>query len=91
MAHSLSAKKRIRQGEKRRARNRWRKRRVKDEVKSFLAAVHEGDATKAAEAFRNASKALDQVAATGTIHRNAAARTKSRLARRLNALQPAAA
>ena len=87
MAHTLSAKKRIRQSEAARARNRWRKRNVKDDVKEFLTAVHDGNAEKATEAYRSMTKALDQVAATGTIHRNAAARTKSRMAKRLNAMK----
>ena len=42
MAHSLSAKKRVRQAEKRRARNRARKELVKDQVKSFSAAIVAG-------------------------------------------------
>jgi len=86
MAHSRSAQKRIRQNLKQRARNRWRKREVKESVKVFLDAVHDGDVAKATEAFRVTTKALDKVASKGTIHRNAAARRKSRLARRLNAM-----
>ena len=90
MAHSASANKRIRQNEKRNARNRWRKRRVKGDVKTFLDAVHDGDAAKATDAYKAATKTLDQVAAAGTIHKNAAARTKSRLAKRLNAMKAGA-
>ncbi|MEX2673270.1 MAG: 30S ribosomal protein S20 [Phycisphaeraceae bacterium] len=91
MAHSLSAKKRIRQNVKSRAVNRWRKSRVKDDVKTFLLAVREGDATKAEEAYKAASRTLDKVAAAGTIHKNTAARRKSRLAKRLHKLtQPSA-
>ncbi len=89
MAHSLSAKKRMRQDAARNSRNRWRKRRVKAGVKTFLDAVHDGDQAKATEAYRAITKTLDQVAATGTIHKNAAARTKSRLAKRLSAMQAA--
>lgn len=87
MASSLSAEKRNRQNVKLRARNRWRKRRVKDSVKSFTDAIQDGDVKKAEESYRDATKALDQVASKGTIHKNAAARSKSRLARRLNALK----
>ena len=83
MAHSLSARKRIRQNVKRRARNRWRKGRVKDVLKDFEAAIAAGDKAKAAEAINTVYKTLDQVAAKGTIHKNAAARKKSRLAKRL--------
>lgn len=86
MAHSLSAKKRVRQSVAANARNRWRKGRVKDEVKAFLEALTAGDKAKAAEAYRKATKQLDQVAAVGAIHPNNAARRKSRLAAKLNAM-----
>lgn len=86
MAHTLSAKKRIRQNATHRARNRWRKRRIHNAVKSFdhILGQH-GAVSDAEEALRKASSILDKVAGKGTIHRNKAARTKSRLARRLNA------
>ena len=87
MARSLSAKKRIRQNAKRRGRNRWRKDRIKEAVKAFDAAVQAGDAARAAEQLRICSKRLDQVAAKGAIHKNAAARRKARLAKRLSGLQ----
>lgn len=91
MAHSLSAKKRIRQNEKRRARNRARKTIVKDAVKSFLGAIAGGDVSKAETELRNTTRRLDKVAAKGTIHRNTASRKRSRLAKRLNALRTGAA
>jgi len=78
-----SAKKRLRQDVKRRARNRWRKDRVKQAVKDFDEALAAGDKDKAAESLKAVYKQLDQVSAKGVIHRNAAARRKSRLARRL--------
>ena len=83
MAHSLSAKKRIRQNAKRRARNRWRKDQIKQAVREFNNALRRGDKEQAAQQLRVVYKKLDQVAAKGTIHKNAAARKKSRLARRL--------
>ena len=86
MAHSLSAKKRIRQNIKRRGRNRWRKERVKEAIKAFEDAVVSGNAKVAAEQLQACYKQLDQVAAKGAIHKNAAARKKSRLARRLSAI-----
>jgi small subunit ribosomal protein S20 len=91
MAHTLSAKKRIRQNVKQRARNRWRKRQVKEDIREFFAALHGGNASAAEQALRQVSKRLDQVAAKRSIHPNAAARTKSRLSRRLNALRAKAA
>ncbi len=83
MAHTLSAKKRIRQNAQRRARNRWRKGRVKEAVRRFDELVQAGDANAAAEQLKVCFKTLDQVAAKGTIHKNAAARKKSRLSARL--------
>ena len=87
MAHSLSAKKRIRQNERRRARNRARKVVLKDSVKSFMSAIAGGDVAKAETELRNTTRRLDKVAAKGTIHKNTAARKRSRLAKRLNALR----
>ena len=84
MAHSLSSKKRVRQNIKRRAINRWRKAKVKDVVRVFETAVASGSADKASEQLKAVYKSLDQVAAKGTIHKNTAARKKSRLAKRLN-------
>ena len=86
MAHSLSAKKRIRQNIKRRAINRARKSQVKTQIKRFEAALSSGDVAKATDQFRIVSKRLDTVASTSTMHKNTAARKKSRLARRLNNL-----
>jgi small subunit ribosomal protein S20 len=84
VAHSLSSKKRMRQNVKHRGRNRWRKTQVKESVRLFEEAVDSGDKAKAAEQLKQVYKRLDKVAAGGTIHKNAAARKKSRLTRRLN-------
>ena len=89
MAHSLSAKKRVRQNLKRRARNRARKEVVKNQLKSFTAALAGGDLAKAETELRLVTKRLDKVAAKGTIHKNTAARKRSRLAKRLNAVRAA--
>ena len=85
MAHSLSAKKRVRQNLKRRARNRARKEVIKDQVKVFTAALHGGDLAKAETELRNVTRRLDRVAGKGTIHQNTAARKRSRLTKHLNA------
>ena len=87
MAHSLSAKKRVKQNAKRRVRNRARKSTVKTQVKHFEGALAEGDAAKAGEQFRLLVKRIDQVASTSTLHKNTAARMKSRFAKRLNGLK----
>ena len=83
MAHTRSAKKRIRQDIERRSRNRWRKGQIRDAVKAFDQAVHANDPAAASEQLKACYKTLDQVAAKGTIHKNAANRRKSRLAKRL--------
>ncbi len=85
MAHSLSAKKRIRQNQKRNALNRWRKDRVKDAVKEFDAAVAAGRFDEAQNLLNKAASVIDKVAATPALHKNTAARRRSRLARKLNA------
>ncbi len=85
MAHSLSAKKRIRQTAKRNARNRARKQQIKEAVKSFNASITAGNLDEAQEKLKIAASRLDRVADRGTIHKNAAARHRSRLAKRLNA------
>jgi small subunit ribosomal protein S20 len=82
-----SAKKRVRQNAKRNAINTWRKRRIKTQVKTFLKAVQDQDVAVAETEFRKACGLLDKIACTGTIHRNAAARRKSRLSRRLGDLR----
>ena len=87
MAHSLSAKKRIRQNDKRRVINRARKSMVKTQVKRFEEALDAGDQSQAQELFRLLTKRLDTVAATSTMHKNTVSRVKSRMARRLNAME----
>ncbi len=87
MAHSLSAKKRIRQNEKSRVINRARKSQVKTQTKHFTDALEAGDIDKAAEAYRLVTKKLDKTASTSTMHKGTAARKKSRLAKKLNALK----
>ncbi|MCS6966729.1 MAG: 30S ribosomal protein S20 [Candidatus Kapabacteria bacterium] len=77
MPHHRSAKKRVRQSERRRAYNRWNKRLLKEAVK----AVYESaNPDQAQESLRRAYSVLDKVAARGVIHANAAANRKSRLA-----------
>lgn len=84
MAHSLSAKKRVRQNVRHRARNRWRKHQFREAIKAYLDTILHGTIPEAETKLRGIYQHLDQVAATGTIHKNKAARTKGRLATRLN-------
>jgi small subunit ribosomal protein S20 len=85
MAHSNSAKKRIRQNEANRARNRWRMTSMRTSIKDLGEKMLHGTAAEAQEAFKAACKIIDRTAAKGVIHKNQAARRKSRLAARLKA------
>jgi small subunit ribosomal protein S20 len=87
VAHSLSAKKRIRQNNKKRAINRARKSQIKKQIKRVEAALETGDIQAAKEEFRLAMTMLDKVAASSTMHKRTAARRKSQLAKKLNASQ----
>ena len=85
MPHSASAKKRNRQNLRNRERNRAAKSVLKTSIRKVLTAVSSGDPAAAQEQFRAAVKTADQAAAKGTIHRNRAARIKSRLSARVRA------
>lgn len=85
MAHSLSAKKRIRQNAKRRALSRWRLRAMRDAIKAFMTVCGTGSNEEATTAYRTAAGIIDRTAQKGVIHRNQAARRKSRLNARLKA------
>lgn len=87
MAHSLSAKKRVRQNAKRRAINRARKSQIKTQIKHFESALSSGDVEAASEQYRLVACKLDKTAASSTMHKKTAARKKSRLAKRLNSLK----
>ena len=79
MPNTSSAKKRLRQNAKRRLINRVVKSQVRSQVRLVREAASEGDLDKARDAFRVAARRLDQASAKNVIHKNAAARTKSRL------------
>jgi len=85
MAHSLSAQKRVRQNAKHRALNRWRLKVMRDAVRDFQEQVLHGTAATANEAFLKCQKAIDRAAQRGVIHKNQAARRKSRLSASLKA------
>lgn len=89
MAHSLSAKKRVRQNAKRKVINRARKSVVKGQIKAVNEAITGGNKKAAIEQYKSVVKTLDKVAATKTIHKNRAARLKSRMARKINKLKAA--
>ena len=87
MAHSLQAKKRAKQNAKSRTTNRARKSQVKTQIKHLEAALEKGDVEAASEQLRLVTKKLDKTASTSTMHKNTAARKKSRLARKVNSLK----
>ncbi|MGH2533970.1 MAG: 30S ribosomal protein S20 [Thermomicrobiales bacterium] len=84
MANSKSAKKRIRVGERRRLRNRPYRSAARTFVKKAEIAIRAGDQEVAATAVGDAISMLDRVAGKGVIHRNNAARRKSRLMAKFN-------
>ena len=83
MANIKSQIKRNRQTEIRQARNKSTRSALKTRIKRFLETTESGDAAASQEAFRDISKALDQAAAKGVIHKNQAANKKSRLSRKI--------
>lgn len=84
MANTASAKKRARQAEKRWLRNRRYKSSARTYVKRARKAIEERDWAQAEEAVRIACQALDKAASKGVVHKNNAARRKSRLVAFLN-------
>ena len=87
MANTKSAKKRIRQNEKRRARNRVFRGRARTSVKNARAAIDSGDVEAARDATLLAVGALDKAAEKGVLHKNNASRRKSRLMKHLAVLE----
>lgn len=84
MANIKSAQKRWRQNIKRRSRNRMVRSATRSYVKKARGAIEDGETQESVEAVREAISALDRAAAKGVIHRNNAARRKSRLMQQLN-------
>ena len=89
MANIKSAKKRAKQTVVRNARNAAQRSQLRTAVKKVLKALDANDAAGAKSAFDVAQPILDRFSARGLIHRNKAARHKSRLSARINALQAA--
>lgn len=90
MANSKSAEKRIRVSEQKRLRNRPYRTEARTYVKKAELAIRQGDADVAASAVGDAISTLDRVANRGVIHPNNAARRKSRLMKKYNAMVAAA-
>ncbi len=89
MANTRSARKRIRTNEKKRQRNVMYRSRAKTMVKKAEMSIYSGKPDEAA--VREAMRTLDKAVNKGILHRNNAARRKSRLAKKLRLAQQAAA
>jgi small subunit ribosomal protein S20 len=90
LANSKSAEKRIRVAERKRQRNRPYRTAARTFVKKAEAAIRAGDPESAATAVGDAISMLDRVAGKGIIHKNNAARRKSRLMSKFNRMQASA-
>jgi small subunit ribosomal protein S20 len=91
VANKKSAAKRILIAEKNRLYNRYWKTRCKNTAKSFAAAVSGGEREHVSNLLSEASSALDKAVTKGVIHRNTAARRKSRMAALANGILKVAA
>lgn len=87
MAHSISAKKRVRQNARRKMLNKSRRSQVKTQIKHLETALTEGKVPEAEAQFKVVVKKLDKAGTTSTMHKKTASRKKSRLAKKLNALK----
>ena len=83
MANTKSAKKRMRQNERRRIRNRG----VRSKVRTAVKLARGSEGTEMRTAVAEAIRELDRAVSKGVLHRNTAARKKSGLARRLAAVR----
>jgi len=86
VANSPQAKKRARQGEKRRQHNAGMRSMVRTYIKKVLAAIASGDAEAAKAAYAEAVPVIDRMANKRIIDKNKAARHKSRLNAKVKAL-----
>lgn len=79
MANTAQAKKRARQAEKSRIRNAGQRSNLRTFIKKVLAAVESGNKEQAQAAFKNVVPIIDSAVTKGVVHKNKAARNKSRL------------
>jgi small subunit ribosomal protein S20 len=86
LANSAQAKKRARQAEDSRQRNVGQRSAMRTIIKALKSAIEAGDKELATTTYKEAVPALDRMARKGIIHKNAAARSKSRLNTAVRAL-----
>ena len=91
MANTQSAVKRIRRSERRRRINQVHRSRARTYVKRTRMLIAAGQLEEAEAAAQQAVSSLDKAAQKGIIHKNTAARSKSRLLKRLNQAKEAVA
>ena len=84
MPNIKSAKKRVLVTETKTMQNKMFRTAMKTDIKKYQAAVAAGDTALAQETYKAAVKKIDQAAARGIIHKNAAARKKSQFTKALN-------
>lgn len=86
MANTAQAKKRARQAEKNRVRNAGQRSNLRTYIKKVLAAIDSGDKKTAVAAYATVVSTIDSAVTKGLIHKNKAARNKSRLNTRVRAM-----
>ena len=91
MANSAQARKRARQAVKRKERNSSERSTVRTYIKKVIAAVSSNDSEAAKSALVQAIPVIDKMVSKGILHKNQAARYKSRLSGKVKALQLSAA
>ena len=86
MANTAQARKRVRQASKRNENNSSKRSRVRTCIKDVVKAIETRDLGKAQAAYKVAVPVIDRMASKGIIHKNKAARHKSRLNQRIKTL-----
>ncbi|HAT34449.1 MAG TPA: 30S ribosomal protein S20 [Rhodospirillaceae bacterium] len=86
MAHTVSARKRVRQAERRNQRNRARVSRIRTHLRKVEEAIDSGDKDAAAAAFKAAMPELHRGVSKGVLRKNTVSRKLSRLNKRIRAL-----
>lgn len=87
MANTAQARKRVRQAEKGRQRNAAARSMMRTHIKKVVKAVGSGDKAAAEQAYQSAVPVIDRMARKGLIHKNKAARHKSRLNQHIRTMQ----
>lgn len=86
MANSKSAEKRIRQNLKGRERNRYHRSRMRTAIKKLRHHIEAGEAQAAQGMLQDTLSLIDATVSKGVLHRNTAARYKSRLSRAVQSM-----